>query len=376
MIPFTVLSSTFLSSKFNTVHAESLTKDKFVNEGLFGKGVLTRLAEKSTIDEFKAIAEVTNNIIEWFKHLPEHITTFTTTVTSEVYQFVGNLILKTPLFIFNNEWFNNTTYLFSIVAIGLVTILTIFEGFKRKFQKKYVDIVTISKRWFIVAGLSSIVPFLFYHAFKILNLMSDAIIGLNTDIISNPMDETMKIIDILILLAFNLALIVLSVPILLKNARRFFDIMISAVISPIVGVFFIFDSHRHLFNQWWRSLKNNSLVQIVYAFYLLIIGLFIYGAPTPDDTVGIGIKMLIVIGGFMRLINPPVFLSNYLNFGTSLNEFVQNQWSSGINKYKKGIRVISSLKNPMSALSILAKDNKRSVKPINMSTRMGRLHGR
>lgn len=371
-----MLSSTFLSSKFDAVHAKSLTTEKFVNEGLFGKGVLTRVAEESensSLDWLKEISHVFINIIEWIKNLPEHITTFTTTLTSEIYTLIGNLIFKTPLWIFDNEWFDNTTYLFSIVAIGMVTILTIVEGFKRKFQKKHVDILTISRRWFIVAGLSSIVPFIFYHAFKILNFVSDLIIGLNADIIKNPIDETLKAIDILILLAFNVALVVLAIPILLRNAKRFFDIMVSAVISPLAGVCYIFNSYRGLFNHWWKSLVSNSLVQVIYAFYLLIIGLFIYGAPTPSDTTGIFIKMLIVIGGFMSLSNPPTFLLSYLNLGSSINESFKNQWRSGINKYKKGIKFISNLKNPVAALSILANDNKKS---INMNSRMGRIHGR
>ena len=78
----------------------------------------------------------TSKIIEWFKHIPENVTALTTGITSDIYSLISSLILKTPLWLFDNEWFGNTTYLFSIVAVGIVSTLTIIEGMKRKFNKK------------------------------------------------------------------------------------------------------------------------------------------------------------------------------------------------------------------------------------------------
>src|SRR5690606_35865780 len=107
VIPFAVLSSTFIASKVNAVHAESATHASVVSEGLFGRGAITKLTESSSLEGLREMSSVFTSSIEWFKKLPAHVTAFTTITTSGVYELVGNLILKTPLYIFSNEWFEN-----------------------------------------------------------------------------------------------------------------------------------------------------------------------------------------------------------------------------------------------------------------------------
>lgn len=313
---------------------------------------------KNISNGFTEVNNSLKDIIEWFKHLPENITQLSMDLISGVFKLVSNLILKTPLWIFDNQWLNNNTYLFSVISIGIVTTLTIIEGIKRILRKRHVSLSTIMKRWFWVAGLSAIAPLLFLNGFRVLNWLSDKIIQLNGNVLSNSMQVATKPFDMLVMITFSLVLVGITIPTLMTNAKRFFDLSCLAVISPLAGVAYVFDSHKHLFNQWWSNVKRLSLVQIVYAFYLMIMGIFIYGIPTPDDTTGIIFKFLLVIGGFMRLMHPPQFVTRYLDNNGSITDIgkdVKKTRKSIRNSFKKSFGVI---KSPLSALNVLTKGKK------------------
>lgn len=332
---------------------------------------------KSIPDSIEHVFETMSNVIDWIKNIPEHIANFSVNLIADVYNLTSQLILKTPLWLFDNQWFENTTYLFSILAIGVVTILTMIEGFKRKFQKKSVDVATIGKRWFFVAGLTTIIPFIVYNFFKLLNYLSDLIIGIGSHTMKNPIMDSLTAFDVFVLLVFSVALIVIAIPTLLKNARRFFDILLLILVSPLALVGYIFEPYNHLYKQWWENLKRLSLVQTVYAFFLLIIGLLIYGLPTPDDVWGALFKFLIVLGGFFRLMNPPQFVQKYLDPGEGIDQTVGKQWNAvkeGFSKHvAKGKTVIGK---GVSAVKFLSRG--RTVQLVNppKPTRMSKYHGR
>lgn len=362
-----MVSPLFFQTISNKAYAETIQ----VNNPSF----IGTFQETSTA--FSEVVESIKLIIEWIKNLPENITSFSVELISNIYNLTSQLILKTPLWLFDNQWFENTTYLFSILAIGIVTVFTMFEGFKRKIQKKYVDLKTIGKRWFLVAGLTSILPFITLNFFKFLNFLSEQIISLGVHQMNNPSASDLSAFDVFSLLMFSAALVAMTIPILLKNARRFFDIAVLIIISPLASVGYIFNSYKHLFDQWWENLKRLSLVQVVYAFFLLIIGLLIYGIPTPDDTVGIMFKLLIILGGFFRLMNPPQFVQKYLDPGEGIDDTIGKQFRTvrdGITKYVaktgtvigRGARVVQFLSRGRSVQTVST----------NTMSRMSRLHGR
>lgn len=331
-------------------------------------------SDPSFTENVKEVFNTFAEMFNWFKNLPENITTLTTEFTSNMYELVSMLILKTPLWIFNNAWFEQTTYKFSLLAIGVVTSLTIIEGIKRKFRKRHMNLKDIGKRWFIVAGLSTVVPFLFYHFFKYLNLISDKIISLNKAIIATPDMTVLPAFDILVLLCFNIVLVGITIPTLLKNARRFFDILTLGLMTPLALTAWIFDSWRHLFNSWWNNLKSLSMVQIVYAFYLMVIGLLLYGAnAVPGDLNSAIMKCLFVIGGFTRLMNPPNFVNTMMGGEQGIHSKLKGDGEKAGGKLLKGLtQAYGVYKNPLNlGKRIFAK------KAIpNSSTRMGRIHGR
>jgi len=325
-------------------------------------------------DAWKSAMDTTSSAINWIKDLPP-LPEMTINLTNTLYSLLTELILRTPLWLFSGEWFAQTTYLFSIMAVSIVSFLTIVEGIKKYFRKESVDVLTISKRWFLVAGLSSIAPMLFQKSFALLNWFTGWINSIGGEMMFNV--QSGMPFDYLILLLFDLVLLSQVVPILLQNGRRFFDIMCLAVTTPLALTTFIFDPLSHIFRQWWSSLKALSLVQLVYAAFLLLLGLFIYGAPTPSDFLGFLTKMLIIIGAFARLKNPPLFIKRHLDQGGTIGD-IYNEGAksrkSFIKDMKSGKGVIKNLTNPTKAMYNMIVP--KAPEKVNPTSRMSRIHGK
>ncbi|MGV3146332.1 hypothetical protein, partial [Streptococcus parasuis] len=184
----------------------------------------------------------------------------------------------------------------------------------RKRKAQPMPFKTILKRWAIVAGIITAVPFLFQKSFEVLNKISDTLISMGSktmDALSLP--ETISFFDVATLVLFDGILISSIVPVLWQNGRRFFDIMVLGVVSPLALTAWIFDPYRHLFRQWWDNVKHLSLVQVYYSLFLLILGWFIFGIPTPSAITGMIVKMLVVIGGFNRMTSPPRIVTKHLD---------------------------------------------------------------
>ncbi|MGV3163515.1 hypothetical protein, partial [Streptococcus hyovaginalis] len=139
------------------------------------------------------------------------------------------------------------------------------------------------------------------------------------------------------------------VPVLWQNGRRFFDIMVLGVVSPLALTAWIFDPYRHLFRQWWDNVKHLSLVQVYYSLFLLILGWFIFGIPTPSAITGMIVKMLVVIGGFNRMTSPPRIVTKHLDRGGGLDEVYDTD--STTKKVKRNIKdTIDIVTRPSSAV--------------------------
>jgi hypothetical protein len=251
---------------------------------------------------------------------------------SGLYKLCSSLILKTPTWIFDNQWFKDTTLIFSSAAIGITSSLTALEGVRRMLSGlkpkrgsrkqsilRFLDsepmtVKEIAKRWGIASlGMLS-VPWLFQKGFKLLNWLSDQLINMNATVMDSV--KTMQHLDwfnVLTMGVFDIVLIATLIPTLWKNGRRFFDLLMLGLIAPLAMTAWIFDAHRAKFDQWWSSVKELSFVQLYHALFLLVIGWFIYGIPTPADPIGMIIKLLVVVGGFARMVDPPKMVSSHLN---------------------------------------------------------------
>lgn len=237
-----------------------------------------------------------------------------------LYKLAADLLLKTPTWIFDNEWFKNTTLMFSASSIGITSVLTMLEGIKRmlsglqykngkkifKFIKSQpMDVKDIAKRWGLVSlGLLG-VPWAFKTAFSGLNWVSNKLIDMNVDLMDAQKLAHMDWFNVITMGVFDVVLISTLIPTLWKNGKRFFDLLVLAMVGPLALTAWVFDDYRAFYYQWWNNVKKLSVVQIYHGIFLLIIGWFIFGISTPMNPLGMIVKLLIVTGGFARMQNPP-----------------------------------------------------------------------
>lgn len=357
---------------------------KTADAATFGTPIFGAVTKKATenfsLNPLKPFIDDWVAMKEWFFNVPQNVAEFSVGLMANLYELCAKLILTTPLWIFDNQWFQNTTYMFSLSAIGIVSTLTAIEGIKRMLAKvnkkvsKPMDIKEIGKRWFIASGILTAAPWLFQKTFQILNWVSNTLISMGGDTIrSVALPENIPIFDVIVLVLFDAVLITTIIPVLWKNGRRFFDILVLGITTPFAMTAWIFDSYKHLHRQWWERLKHLSMVQVYYALFLLVLGWFIFGVPTPTDFIGMIIKLLVVIGGFARMVEPPRLISKHLDTDGGFDEVTGDAGKALKGTKKNWARTVQLIGGPKKLIAGMLTEKVAS--PTSKGkTRMARFH--
>lgn len=380
-IPFTAISTLWLSGIFTRDYAAASYSATPLSHPAPMVSIMGTSFSLSKLNPFNPITELFDKASLWVEGLRDRIAEITVDLMAKTYELCATLILKTPLWIFDNEWFENATHQFSIFSLGIVTVLTVLEGVKRMFsglgrkRKPAMEMKDIMKRWGIVSIALTSIPIIFQKSFQTLNYVSEKVVSMGvTNMESVKAFGVDSYFDLIVLAIFNIVLVGTVIPVLWSNGRRFFDILVLGVISPFALTAWIFDSYRHLFNQWWDNLKQLSLVQVYYALFLLILGWFIFGIPTPDSFTGMVTKLLVVIGGFARMTNPPRIISKHMNLGDGFDE-VYRGLGKGKENFKKSARIIKGVaKGPRGVVESVWNVSKRP--KVVAPTRMSKFHGK
>jgi hypothetical protein len=334
IVPFATISTaslifTFDSAKAATIDTvgRTLLQRGDVTKGIFsGAAIAERgggLGEfKHLFENLDAISSKVMKALDWFNNLPISIPKLTADLLTKIYHFLSKVALETPIFIFNNPYLKNTSLTFALISITLVTIFTIVEALLQMFNKQHTDFHKIMKRWIIVASISGFVPFLFENGFDFLNKLSNAIthIGMNGgDAKGLVYGKKVSWFNSLVIILFDITAISMLIPICLQAGRRWFDLLILCAISPLALSAYCFDRHKHYFDKWWDSVKTLGLSQLVFAVYILLLGIIIFG------TQGVGggfftlvVKIVIVLAGLNKLANPPQFIKRMTDTGTDV----------------------------------------------------------
>lgn len=327
-IPFSVVTSGFLLTTLHNVKAETLLeKGNIRNHGYFTKeqmdlrgGGLSDF--KEFLSKWEEIGEFIQKIIHFFNHLPENLPQYTINLLAKTYEIMSSTVLQTPLFIFNNSYLQDTSLVFAGISMLIVTILTMFEGIKQMLKKKHTDLVKISKRYILAILGAGFAPFLFEKTFYLLNTLSDAIAKIGSSEMANfQMFHSIPALtglNISFLVIFDLIVVALLIPIILQTARRWWDILCLSVLTPLSLTAWIFDDYRHLFHRWWGNVKLLSQTQIVYAIYICLMGVFIFGTQNIATGGGLLLKLLIITGGLFRMCNIPTFVKNRVDDGNDI----------------------------------------------------------
>lgn len=316
-IPFAVLSGGAMkaeASVFSEV-ADSIKEIKDKAES----------AEEKIVNTI-AFAE---KVINWFKNIKENIAEMSINLVTWSFDFITSIVLHTPTFLFDSEWFRQNTLTFTGLSIAMSMVLAVYEGFQRMMgdfikRKNPTEIGRILKRMPLVVVGSALAPSAFYYAFKGINYITDLIINIGKtqmgNSISNLGFNDITTLEVLTFIAFDIALIGMMIPVFLQNFRRWADLLMLGAITPLALSCWVFKSHEHLFNMWWTTIKKSSFTQLVYATFLLIIGTLMFGTKTPDSELDVMVKIGIVIGCLWRMNTLPSFVRGHVDHGKDISQ--------------------------------------------------------
>lgn len=315
---------------FNTAKAATINDIVFQKQGILTKGTHDDSVGSFLLDLPKTIIHnldvITSFLVkglDWINNLPASLPKYSADLLTTIYHFIAKITLQTPLFLFNNTYLKNTSLTFALVSITLVTLFTVFEALMQMFNKKHTDFKKIMKRWTIVAGVSGFIPFAFETGFGFLNKLSEAITkigGINGGDASGMISGVqMGWFDTMVISLFDLVAISMLIPVCLQAGRRWWDVLTLCAISPLALSSWCFDRHSHYFTQWWNGVKAHSLSQLVYAVYLLLMGIIIFS--TQSVTGGfftLIIKTLLILAGLNRMSHPPQFIKRMTDTGSDV----------------------------------------------------------
>lgn len=329
----------------NIAHAESIWKKGMeMNKKMYGFP-----NDESLWEQISNFITRIEKIIDWFSHFPEHVYKFTADIFAWIFKVLMLIGFQTPTFIFNNSYTQHTSLLFSSISVMVIIVFTIFESFMQMFskvsKKKYTSFYTILKRLPIALGTSLSLPFIFEIAFKTLNKLTKNIANMGGNLFKGDNFSdllTLSGVDVLGMIVFDVICIGLMVPVLINSGRRFWQIFLHLSISPLAFSAWIFDRHRHLHKKWWNNVKDLSLVQLVYAVFILLLGTFLYAVRFVSADMMI-FKILIIMGALHSLANPPSFITKFDRTGR--NEI--GLFDSYVKLYKN-FRKVTSLKEAAS----------------------------
>lgn len=315
-LPTAVLSAGFIYSAINSSKAFANTK--------YGV-ILNHFNEKSNdpnfIEVWSEIGSKIIDIFQWFGNFHENMAQFSIDLFSQFYYTLTRVVLYTPIYLFNNPYFQDATLTFSGISVFLVSILTMIESIKQMLKKKHTDFKTIMKRYFVAVTASGFAPFIFEKAFILINKITDAVLKIGTAGVQNQNIAdylVMSNFNLFILLVFDLAILAMMIPIFLQNGRRWFDLLSLSVITPLSLTAWIFDHYKHLHSKWWSQVKHLSLVQLIYAIFVVVMTLFIFGTRNITGGDGLLIKLLIIVGGLWRMLNPPRIVKSSTDVGSDV----------------------------------------------------------
>ncbi|WP_140450378.1 hypothetical protein [Priestia megaterium] len=332
IIPFGVVTSTFLFA--NMADAASFTDDGDVTKGYFsGKAMEERGGSFSDFKSvFAKIEQVANFLItggDTIKNAPSTLPNASIEFLAWIYKTTSSVILYTPLMLFNNQYFKDTTGIFMTISAGLVVILTIFEGIKRMCKKDSTGLKEIGVRVPVATIIAGAAPWLFKKTFQMLNYVSSIFINLSHKQMTNIKENPLVMWDglnTLALFGFDIVLLFMMFGVFMQNARRWFDIICLGALTPVALTAWIFKDHRHHFDTWYSNVKDLSFVHLYYAIFLFIIGMIMFGTPMYSlvtmPTAFLA-KFLIIIGGLYRLKQPPKIFSSKVENGVGINTMLK-----------------------------------------------------
>lgn len=236
----------------------------------------------------------------------------------DIFESMVNLILYTPGMLIANPQVHMLWLIFISITVGIISILCVIEGIKTALGLSRTNFLHFVGRTVLAfCGIALILPGMtigldFINGF--VKELTDMAFG-NTSAGEYIGDNLTTVftngaLGLLSSLVFMILFIYYMLRVLLNYGRRWFDIIISAIISPMAIGATVFSSTTHYFQKWWNHVLQLYLVQAVHAIYVTVIAVVVLTPTVLTGPVTGFMKILILIGALWRMSTPPSFVAS------------------------------------------------------------------
>lgn len=240
------------------------------------------------------------------------------------YTQATELVTIFPLAVFGNPYVYKMQMAFTGYAVFMIVLLSMLEGLKAILGFSYTSFLTLIGRTVVSSiGMGLTIPAVLF-LIKCSNLLVYSILRVSAQYTSNAhLGEAFRtlsydgLVNFVASLLFLLACLYFILLALLRVGRRWFDLLMNLVISPLAWAAYVTNGTARYLSDWFRSTGRIILANIVYAFYVAVLSLVIMLPIRMDSVADWLVKMLLVLGGLYRLANPPSWIRS-LNGGGSI----------------------------------------------------------
>lgn len=228
------------------------------------------------------------------------------------------LVTTVPVDLISNSNAFKLQGIFMGYGVLMMILLSMTEGYRAIIGVSYTKPSTLFGRSFVaIVGAGLTMPVVIW-LITVTNKFVQVILVLGETYFNGASDLGNMLRDFsasgagnfLASLLFMIAFFYFIAHALFKVGIRWFDLLMNVIGSPFAWAAYVTDgTSKHLFN-WMSSTGRLIIVNVMYAFYVVVISVVIM-APGPVESFGGWLaRMLLLVGGLYRLANPPAWIQS------------------------------------------------------------------
>ncbi|GEN35931.1 hypothetical protein ADA01nite_33910 [Aneurinibacillus danicus] len=253
--------------------------------------------------------------------IPDYAHSFLYWLLGWIFRLICGVVYTLPIWIFTSTGFMHTFSLVTILSISLIGIKGVWKGISTGYAKQEVSNKEIGGMvWRLVLVMIGIgfLPMGLDTITRLINRVTLAIGKFGFSQVTSTPDvsylnnavitQGFSDIDVFSMAIFDALLLWNAIPLLFQAGRRWVDMTILGVVSPLALSCFVFEDTKHYGRTWWNGVKKIGVEQIWQVSLLAFLLLLMFGSKQITGPADVFVKFLLLIGGLSRMKQPPSFM--------------------------------------------------------------------
>lgn len=273
-------------------------------------------AKPSFTDKFNPM----HHLDGWWEGVKEDTHQWATNVVDSYYEFISwafkeltTLVTTVPIDLLSNDNAFKMQALFMGYGVLMMIFLAMAEGYKAIMGFSYTKPSAIFGRTFIaLIGAGLTMPAVVWLV-KCSNLAVEMVMVLGETYFNGTNDlggmirefSASGTVNFFGSLLFMVAFFYFIVHALFKVGIRWFNLLMNMVASPFAWASYVTNGTTKFLSQWMSSTGRLILINLVYAFYVVVISTIVMAPGEVESAGGWVARMLLILGGLYGLAHPP-----------------------------------------------------------------------